>query len=45
MTLKTLHINNPSKGLLDLVKKLEADKDAKIKAVLADKSKYLSHSK
>lgn len=28
MKTNTLHITNPSKGLLDLVRKLQADKDA-----------------
>lgn len=40
MTNKALHIKNPSQGLLDLVRKLRAEKDAKKEALLASKSKY-----
>lgn len=40
MTTKTLHIKNPSEGLLTLVRKLQADKDAKKAALLALKGKY-----
>jgi|GEM_PF-3033272 hypothetical protein len=40
MTNKVLHIKNPSQGLLDLVRKLQAEKDAKKEALLASKAKY-----
>lgn len=40
MTNKVLHIKNPPQRLLDLVRKLQADKDAKKDALLASKSKY-----
>ncbi|MEJ2880166.1 hypothetical protein [Pedobacter sp. GR22-6] len=40
MTNKALHIKNPSQGLLDLVRKLQAEKDAKKEALLASKTKY-----
>ncbi|WP_262710999.1 hypothetical protein [Pedobacter hiemivivus] len=38
MTLQPLHIKNSSKGFLDLVTKLKADKDAKVKALLSKKT-------
>jgi len=40
MSNKVLHIKKPSPGLLDLARKLRADKDARKEALLASKSKY-----
>ena len=40
MITKVLHIDHPSKGLLNFVRKLQADKDAKKEALLKDKGNY-----
>lgn len=37
MTTETLHIKNSSQGFLDLVNKLKADKDTKVKSLLSKK--------
>jgi hypothetical protein len=38
MTIKTLHIKNNSQEFLNLVNKLKADKEAKVKALLSKKN-------
>lgn len=38
MILETLHIKNNSQEFLNFVKKLKADKDAKVKLLLSKKS-------
>ena len=43
MESKTLHIKNPSNRLLNLVRKLQAEKEAKKEALLASKNKYFSN--
>jgi len=40
MTNKALHIKNPSQGLLDILRKLQAEKDAKKQALVASGDKY-----
>jgi len=45
MKTKVLDIVHPSQSLLNLVRKLQADKDAKKKALLKDKSKYFVKNK
>lgn len=45
MTLKTLHIKNDSLEFLDLVNKLKADKEAKIKTLLSEKKAKKAGSK
>ncbi|WP_316834621.1 hypothetical protein [Pedobacter nutrimenti] len=40
MTTKVLYIKKPSQGLLNLVRKLQADKDAKKEALIASKFNY-----
>jgi len=40
MKTKVLHIDHPYQGLLNFVRKLQAEKDAKKEALLKDKSKY-----
>jgi len=40
MKIKTLHIENPSQPLLDLVRKLQADKEARKKELRDNWAKY-----
>lgn len=40
MKTSTLHIDKPSKGLLDLVRKLQADKDARQAEIKSEWNKY-----
>ena len=45
MTLKTLHIDNPSSKVLDFVRKLQSDKEAKLKQLDAEREKYFAKKK
>lgn len=40
MATKTLHITHPSQGLLNLARKLQAEKEAKKEALIAKKDSY-----
>jgi hypothetical protein len=42
MNSTTLHIEKPSKGLLELVRKLQADKEASKKELRANSDKYFA---
>ena len=42
MKTKVLIIDHPSQSLLNFVRKLQADKDAKKEALLEDKNKYFA---
>jgi hypothetical protein len=45
MTVKTLHIKNPTPKLLEFVKKLQADKEAKLQVLDAKREKYFGEQK
>jgi hypothetical protein len=45
MTVKTLHIKNPTPKLLEFVKKLQADKEAKLQVLDAKREKYFREQK
>lgn len=45
MKTSTVYIEQPSKGLLDLVRKLKADKDARQMAMKSEWAKYFPKEK
>ncbi|MFW0716591.1 hypothetical protein [Pedobacter sp. N23S346] len=45
MELKTLHINKPSAKLIIFVRKLQSEKEAKLKQLDAEREKYFGTKK
>ncbi len=45
MTLKTLHIDNPSAKLITFVRKLQSEKEVKLKQLDSEREKYFGTKK